>query len=43
MITECRWHAANLAKAATTRRHLLEALLHEALSPTGHVAKEAAE
>ena len=44
MITECRWHAASLAKAATTtRRHLLEALLHEALSPTGHVAKEAAE
>ena len=35
MITECRWHAASLAKAATTRRHLLEALLHEGAEPNG--------
>ena len=43
MITQCSRLEASLTTADTTRRLLLGALLHEALGPAAHAAKEAAE
>lgn len=43
MITQYSRLEASLSAANNTRRRLLGALLHEALGPAAHAAKEAAE